>query len=192
VLLMVVGASRIVACIGMPSSVTRFMAESMARNDRARAAGVFYQAIRTNLVLSSLVGLAMFCSAGHVSTWLLGTPQRAILFQILALDIVIAAGLLPTLNSAMLGLQKSREMSAINIVYMVMRQTLIVAFIFATRSLLGLVIAWVVSELVVALRRALLMSILCRFGHCTCWLFSMETLTHGMLQSVASWTLPCL
>jgi len=151
VLLMVIGASRVVACIGMPSSVTRFMAESMARNDRARAAGVFYQAIRTNLVLSSLVGIAVFLSAGHLSSWLLGTPERAILFQILAFDIVIAAGLLPTLNSAMLGLQKIREMSAINILYMVIRQTLIVTFIFATRSLLGLVIAWLVSELVVTL-----------------------------------------
>jgi O-antigen/teichoic acid export membrane protein len=151
VLLMVVGASRVVACIGMPSSVTRFMAESMARNDRARAAGVFYQAIRTNLILSSLVGMAVFLSAGHLSSWLLGTSERAILFQILAFDIVVAAGLLPTLNSAMLGLQKIREMSAVNIVYMLIRHTLIVAFTFATRSLLGLVIAWVVSELVVAL-----------------------------------------
>jgi O-antigen/teichoic acid export membrane protein len=115
VLQMVVGASRVVACIGMPSSVIRFMAESMARNDRARAAGVFYQAIRTNLILSSLVGLAIFLSAGHLSTWLLGTPERAILFQVLAFDTVVAAGLLPTLNSAMLGLQKIREMSAINI-----------------------------------------------------------------------------
>ncbi len=151
VLMMVVGASRVVACIGMSSSVTRFMAESMARNDRTRAAGVFYQAIRTNLLLSSLVGITVFLSAGHLSTWLLGTPERAILFQILAFDIVVGAGLLPTLNSAMLGLQKIREMSAINIIYMVMRQTLIVTCIFSTRSLLGLVIAWVVSEFAVAL-----------------------------------------
>jgi O-antigen/teichoic acid export membrane protein len=151
VLLMIIGASRVVACLGMPSSVTRFMAESMARNDRARAAGIFYQAIRTNLILSSLVGIAMFLSAGHLSSWLLGTSEREILFQILAFDIVVAAGLLPTLNSAMLGLQKIREMSAINIVYTVIRQALIVTFVFATRSLLGLVIAWVISELVVAL-----------------------------------------
>jgi len=151
VLLMVIGVSRVVACIGMPNSVTRFIAECMARNDRAGAAGVFYQAIRTNLVLSSLVGMVVFWSAGHLSTWLLSTPERAILFQILAFDIVVAAGLLPTLNSAMLGLQKIREMSSINIVYMALRQTLIVAFTFATRSLLGLVIAWVFSELAVAL-----------------------------------------
>jgi len=151
VLLMVIGASRVVACIGMPSSVTRFMAESMAKNDRAAAAGVFYQAVRTNLLLSLPVAAAVFWWASFLSTWLLGTPERAVLFQLLALDIVVAAGLLPTLNSAMLGLQRIREMSTINLVYMAMRQTLIVAFTFATRSLLGLVIAWVVSELAVAL-----------------------------------------
>jgi O-antigen/teichoic acid export membrane protein len=115
------------------------------------AAGVFYQAIKANLLLSLPVAAAVFWRAEFLSTWLLGTPERAILFQLLALDIVVAAGLLPSLNSSMLGLQKIREMSPINLVYMAIRQGLIVVFTFATRSLLGLVMAWVVSELAVAL-----------------------------------------
>jgi O-antigen/teichoic acid export membrane protein len=151
VLLMVIGASRVVACIGMPSSVTRFMAESMAKNDHTAAAGVFYQAIRTNLLLSLPVAAAVFACAKSLSTWLLDTPERAVLFQVLALDIVLTAGLLPALNSGMLGLQKIREMSVINIIYMMIRQSLIVVFTFATHSLLGLVTAWFVSEFVVAL-----------------------------------------
>jgi len=151
VLLMVIGASRVIACFGMPSSVTKFIAGSMAKNDRAAAAGVFYQAIRTSLLLSLPVAAAVFWWSKSLSMWLLGTPERAILFQLLALDVVVAAGLLPTLNSAMLGLQKIREMSTINIAYMAIRQALIVVFTFATRSLLGLVMAWVISEFVVAL-----------------------------------------
>ena len=151
VLLMVIGASRVIVCLGMPSSVTKFIAESMAKNDRVSAAGAFYQAIRTNLLLSLPVAAAVFLGAKFLSTWLLGTPERVILFQLLAFDVVVAAGLLPTLNSAMLGLQKIREMSSINLAYMAIRQSLIVAFVFAARSVLGLVMAWVVSELVVAL-----------------------------------------
>jgi O-antigen/teichoic acid export membrane protein len=146
-LMMVIGASRFIVSLGMPSSVTKFIAEGTAKHDRIVAAGVFYQAIRTNLLISLPVAAAMFWSARLLSTRLFGTPERAALFQVLALDIVVAAGLLPTLNSAMLGLQKIREMSAINLVYMVIRQSLIVVLIFATRSLLGLVIAWVVSDL---------------------------------------------
>jgi len=151
VLLMFVGASRVILCLGMSNSVTKFIAVSMARNDRAEAAGVFYQAIRTNLLLSLPVATALFLSGEFLSRELLGTPERAILFRLLALDVVVASGVLPTLNGAMLGLQKVREMSLINLVYMAIRQSLIVVFTFATRSLLGLVMAWIVSELAVAL-----------------------------------------
>ena len=151
VLLMVVGASRVIACLGMPSSVTKFIAESMAKNDRVAAAGVFYNAIKTNLSLSLPVAATAYWWSKSLSTWLLGTPEKAILFQLLALDIVVAAGLLPALSSAMLGLQKIKEMSAANLVYMATRQSLIVVFVFATRSLLGLVTAWIVSEIGLAL-----------------------------------------
>ena len=151
VLLMVIGASRVIACLGMSSSVTKFIAESMAKNDRVAAAGVFYQAMRTSLLVSLPVAATVFWSANFLSTWLLGTPERAILFQILALGIVVGAGLLPVLNGVMLGLQRIRQMSMINLVYMAIRQSLIVVFTFVTRSLLGLVMAWVVSEFVVVL-----------------------------------------
>ena len=75
-----------------------------------------------------------------LSTRHLGTPDKTILFQPLALDIVVAARLLPTLNSAMLGLQKIKEMAAPHVVYMAIRQSLTVVFTFAARSLLGSVI----------------------------------------------------
>lgn len=147
VLLMVIGASRVVVCLGMPSSVTKFIAGSMAKNDRVTAAGAFYQALKANLLLSLPVAAGVFWSSELLSTWLLGTPERAILFQILGFDIVVAAGLLPTLNSAMLGLQKIKEMSTANLIYMATRQILILALVLVTRSLLGLVVAWVVSEI---------------------------------------------
>jgi O-antigen/teichoic acid export membrane protein len=150
VLLMIIEASRVIVCLGMSNSVTVLIAGSMAKDDRVAATGVFYQSIRTSLLLSLPVGTALFCLAGFLSTQLLHTPGEAMLFQLLALDIVVA-GLLPILNSAMLGLQKIREMSVINLAYMATRQSLIVVFTFVTRSLLGLVMAWVVSELAVTL-----------------------------------------
>jgi len=150
VLLMVVGVSKVVTSLGIPRSVTKFIAENIAKNDPVAAASVLYQAIRANLLLSLPVATAVFCLATPLSTWLLRAPDKAILFQILAVDL-IAGGLLPTLNSAMLGLQKIKEMSAINLVYVTVRQTLIVALTLAARSLVGLVIAWVISELLATL-----------------------------------------
>jgi len=88
------GASPVIASVGMSGSVTKFIAGSMAKDDRAAAVGVFYYAIRTNLLLSLPVAAAVFWWARFLSTWLLGTPERAILFHPLALDIVVAAELL--------------------------------------------------------------------------------------------------
>lgn len=81
----------------------------------------------------------------------LGTTDKGFLFQLLALDVAVTAEILPTLNSTMLGLQKIREMSVINLSYAVTRQILIVKLAFVTRSLMGLVLAWIVPELAVAL-----------------------------------------
>jgi len=147
VLLMITGAARIVACLGMPASVTRFIAEHSARNEQKTAAGVFYQALRTNLAISLPIAAAIFMLAPYLSTTLLATPDGTILFQILALDIIPTAGLLPILNNAMLGLQKIKQLSTINLTYMASRQTLIIILTLTTRSLRGLVTAWLISEL---------------------------------------------
>ena len=150
VLLMITGASRMITCLGMPASVTKFVAEQLAIGNREKAAGCFYHALRANLAVSLPISAAVFLSAPFLSTTLLGTSDKAALFQILAFDIIATAGLLPTLNSAMLGLQKIRRLSMMSIGYMATRQSLIVAFTLLTRSLQGLVMAWLVSELLFA------------------------------------------
>jgi len=145
VLTMVTGTCQLLANIGMQSGVTKFMAESLARNDPKSASGTFYQAIRVSLSLSILLALTVFFSSRFLSQILLGTQDLAALFQILSVSIVANAGLLPTLNSAMLGLQKTREMAIIGTVYSAIRQTLIVSLVLLTHSLQGLVAAWIIS-----------------------------------------------
>lgn len=151
VLLMITGAARILVCVGMPTSVTKFIAEHMAMDDRQGAAGVFYQAIRANLAISLPIAAAILVLAPFLSTSLLGAPEKTVLIQILALDVIPSAGLLPTLNGAMLGLRRIKQLSTVNIAYTATRQSLIVALTLATRSLQGMVMAWVISETGVAL-----------------------------------------
>jgi O-antigen/teichoic acid export membrane protein len=145
VLTMVTGACQLTANIGMSSGVTKFMAESLARNDRKSAAGAFYQAFRTSAALSILLALALFATSQFLSEYLLGAPDQTVLFQLSAASIVATAGFLPILNSAMLGLQRIREMAIIGTLYSVMRQALIVSLVFLTHSLRGLVVAWIIS-----------------------------------------------
>ena len=150
VLMMITGIARIFACVGMPASVTRFVAENLAKKDQETAAGSFYQALRANLAVSIPIAAATLILARQLAATLLGDPDKAILFQILAFDI-IPTGLLPTLNNAMLGLQKIKQLSTINIAYMAIRQALIAALTVITRSLQGMVTAWVISELLATL-----------------------------------------
>lgn len=145
VLTMVTGACQLLANIGMPSGVTKFTAESLARNDRKSAAGAFYQALRTSATLSILLALTVFAMSPILSEYLLGTPDQTALFQLSAASIVATAGFPPILNSAMLGLQRIREMAIIGILYSVIRQALIVSLVFLTHSLRGLVAAWIIS-----------------------------------------------
>ncbi len=51
------------------------------------------------------------------------------------------------LNSAMLSLQKPREMAIIAVLHLVTRQTLVILLVALLRSLHGLVIAWVISTI---------------------------------------------
>ena len=150
VLMMIIGAARLIACLGMPTSVTRFLAEHLAREDREKAAGCFYQALRLSFAISIPISIALFLLAPFLSLMLLEKPEHMLLLQILAIDIVPSAGLIPLLSNAMLGLQKIRQLSTISIAYNVIRQTLIIFLTIITRSLQGLVVAWLISELVFA------------------------------------------
>ena len=69
------------------------------------------------------------------------------LFQILALDVIFSAGLLPTLTATLLGLHMYRETASVGLVTQgLLRQLLIISLVLFTGNFLGLVIGWVVSD----------------------------------------------
>jgi O-antigen/teichoic acid export membrane protein len=131
--------------------VLKFVAENMSRGEKGVAAAAFYQAIKLTLCLAGLLGLAVFLGATTLAAHLLGEASYAVLFQVLALDIVVYAGALPVLGGMMLGLQKFKEIATIGIfVSSVLRQVLIIVLIVLLSNFVGIVIAWVISDIAAA------------------------------------------
>ena len=150
VLNLVNGLCQTVATLALQQAATRFVAEHLERNEKEAAASVFYQAIRATLLLAAPFALAVFFGATEFSILLLGEQTYTTFFQLLALDIILYAGALPVLTSTMLGLQRFKETAVIGTVNALLRQFLIIVAIVLLNDFVGLVIAWVVSDLIAA------------------------------------------
>jgi O-antigen/teichoic acid export membrane protein len=144
------GACYVIGTVALHQAATRFVAENLPQNKRPVAASVFYQAIRTTFFLAALLGAFVFLGSGSLSIHLLGAKNYATYFQVLGFDIVLYSGLIPVLSSAMVGLQKFKETAGVGIIGTLMRQSLIILFVLLLQSFLGLVVAWVVSDVAVA------------------------------------------
>jgi len=148
VLMLIVGICQLIANLGLPSAATKFISQCVGKNDHESAASVSYQILRVSLTIS--VALAIFCFilSDSVSLYLFKTLTYAILFKALAFDIILIAGIFPCVNNSLLGLQKFREVSIINIISKAMKQTLIVSLLLLGYGLFGVLVAWCISDII--------------------------------------------
>jgi O-antigen/teichoic acid export membrane protein len=144
ILALMVGLAQLIAPLSLPSAIARFVAEELAQGRREGAAAVFYQSTKISLTLSAIMALACFMSASQLSAALSAEP---IVFRLLAVDILLTAGLTQTLSSALVGTQKFREYSVVTVAYAAIRQALIVALLILLRDFSWLIFAWVLSDL---------------------------------------------
>jgi len=152
VLLLVGGICQTFASFAIPQATTKFIAEQISQGRKNAAASVFYQAFRVTLLLAVVAGVTIFLSSGFLASRLLGESSYTILFQVASLDIVVIAGLLPVLGGTMYGLQKFKETAIVGLVTQtLLGQGLIIGLIILLRSLVGLVLGWLLSDTVTAL-----------------------------------------
>ena len=142
----VVGFSQIVVNLGLPAAATKFTAGFLGKNDREGAASVCYQTLKVSIILSSLAGVFCFVFSDSISLLLLKTTDYSVLFKILSLDIIVT-GFWGGLYAGVVGLQKFREASIFNLIKLAVRQVLIVFALLSGYGLVGLVIAWVLGDL---------------------------------------------
>ena len=151
VLSLVSGICTTIGELSLPNAVIKFVAECLARGERDSAASVFYQSLRTTLIVTLPLAIAVYFAASILSTLLLHQASYAIYFRYLAFDIILSCGLTPVLAAALLGLHKFKQQASIQVGYTVIRQSLIIMLIILLHSFLGLVVAWVLADLVLVL-----------------------------------------
>ena len=144
---LLVSLSTTLAGLGLSSATTKFVAEHVGRGDREAASGVCFHALRVSFFLSIIMASIAFLLSDWISILLLKSTQYAVLIRILSFDIILA-GVFPTLNGVLVGLQKIRQAAAFNLLRLLTRQGLIIAFLFGGLGLSGIVVAWVFGDLV--------------------------------------------
>ena len=149
---MVLSLAQLIASLALPGAIARFVAEELAQGRRQNAAAVFYQSTKISLTLSTIISVACFLSASPLSATLATEP---IVFELLAVDVFITAGLIQTLANALVGAQRFRDYSFATIAYAAVRQTLMVALLLLFHDFWWLVCAWVISDLVYVLAMAI-------------------------------------
>jgi O-antigen/teichoic acid export membrane protein len=133
--------------LGLPSAAIKYIAEFLGKGDRAGASGVAFKILKNSFLLSIPAALFIFFLSDYISLSLLETTVYSPLFKVLALD-VFAVAILPCLQSSLIGAQKVRETAILMFLKLGLRQILIVAFLLYGFGLFGIVVAWVIGDLI--------------------------------------------
>jgi O-antigen/teichoic acid export membrane protein len=148
VLQLLIGVCQTFIALAIQPAATRFVAEEISNGHRHAAAAVFYQCLRLTLLLAMPASLILFLGASSLATLFLGDQSYVILFQFLAVDVLVSVGALPVLVGALIGLQKFKETAIVNVVVSnILRQVAIITLVVLLKNFVGLVIGWVISDL---------------------------------------------
>jgi O-antigen/teichoic acid export membrane protein len=136
--------------LGLPTIVTKFVSENVVIGNKQRAASVYYEALILTDLTSVLIAVVFLLSKFPAGVSHL--PESAEVSAIgvfFAIDLVVYIGSIG--GVAMLGLYEFKDYAAMYVVYGGLRPWLVVLLVYETRSLVGLVEAWVISDSVLAI-----------------------------------------
>jgi len=143
---LVFALAQMAASFALPSAAVKFIAELLGKNDHKGAAGVAFQILRLTGVGSILFGAIVFLFSTQICYMLTRTTVYVEVFKILALDLIFA-GVLPSLNGIMIGLQKMKEVAGLNILAYIISKVLSIIFLLLNLGLWGVILGWLIGDL---------------------------------------------
>ena len=146
ILSLVVSFSAALDGTAFSQAATKFVSEC-SPDESDLTSSIFYQNLRISVLISVPIAAIVFLEAPTLAARLTGSSTFSILFQVLAVDILLYAGALQVVLGALIGLRRFKTASMIGILGTILRQCLIVLLVILMKNLLGLVIAWVFSDL---------------------------------------------
>ena len=130
----------------LSQAATTFIGE-LASNAREASSAVFYQSLRVALLFTIPISAFILLAAPAIASLLLGSMAQANLFRALAVDVLVFSGALPVAIGTMLGMKRFKEAATIGSAGIILRQCLTILLIILMKSLVGLVISWILSDL---------------------------------------------
>ncbi len=146
VLLMLTSTCQLVSTLGLPSASTKFIAESLGREDTNTASAVTSQILKVNFATAAFMSVLCFGLSEALSKLLLGTTQYRLIFQVLAVNIFFTS-LLLGLTGMLLGLKRLRALAVFDCTSFLLQQALVVALLLSRMGLLGVVIGWTIANM---------------------------------------------
>ena len=143
---LVFALGQMAASFALPSAAIKFISELLGKNDHKGAAGAAFQILRLTGVGSILFGAIVFLFSTQICYLLTRTTVYVEVFKILALDLVFA-GVLPSLNGIMVGLQKMKELAGLNILAYIISKGLSIVFLLLNLGLWGVILGWLIGDL---------------------------------------------
>ncbi|RLI13803.1 hypothetical protein DRO33_00575 [Candidatus Bathyarchaeota archaeon] len=142
VMLMVLGAAGVLPTL--ISAPVKFISQAVGAGEDH--ASIITSILLARLAMGCAVGTFFILASGQLAMLLLGGPGYAFVFQLLGIDVIFYM-LRACLNTCLLGLNKAKEMSISRGLWALLRQALVIALLWLGLGLLGLVLAWVLSDM---------------------------------------------
>ena len=139
---------QVLGTLALPSAAVKYIAQYMAQGKLKEARSVVARVLQVSVLASALLSVLLFASSGPLSILLSGTSVwvfQALAFASFFTVLQIQAG------SFLQGLQRMREVAAVQLTYAVVEKFLAVYLLYAGWGLLGVVYGWLVGLIVSSL-----------------------------------------
>ena len=125
------------------SAITKFISQTVGAGGDPRP--VLTSILLGKTLMGSAIGLSCTALSAQLSLLLLRTPDYAFVFQLLGIDIIFRI-LRGSLSSCLLGLNRPRDVSITGTVGEIIRQALVISFLWMGYGLYGLLLAWLLGD----------------------------------------------
>lgn len=136
--------AQMLSTFALPEAATKYIAQFLAEGNTERARAVIVCILRVCLIAASVSCLTIFISADWLSILAVGTCELALHFRVLGFASFFAVCFFYSLG-LLRGLQKVREMAAVNLLFTVVQSSLAIFLFYMGFGLVSVVYGWLIG-----------------------------------------------
>lgn len=136
-----------IGTFAVPSGATKYISEYLGKNEQDKAKETYRKCLKFGFLMSVVVSIACLALSGPISAFALNDPLLQPIIMILAVD-VGALIFNSFLNGTLFGLQRFRSIAVVGISVSIVKLVGPLFLLSAGLGLLGIVVGWIVADLV--------------------------------------------